>query len=270
MNNGRSGEPEQALLQIWNDIQSELATITKTETRIVKHFLDFFLSGKYDTKNLVNTIAEDAIDGIIDSLETLADILFKSVSVGISMTRSIANKEINIPVIGWLWKTIIAKGRPLTLLSLCALLIAIPTTVLYKVKKKVAPPKLAGRLTKDSFHQYVNGQGDTGLAGDIAFFNLASSSSLESVFGEFETLALFADGAFEGSGLETIPVGFLADLMNVVDSATLTFQTMETFTSWPVTEKAPGTMAASNFDLKTFCMYSVRKPSISYLCSVVE
>ncbi|KAK0757264.1 hypothetical protein N5P37_009982 [Trichoderma harzianum] len=229
------GSAEDDLVAIWDDIQDELDTIVKLCTNVAKDFLDFFDSGEYDIKALMVKISGDLIDAIIDSLKTLGDILFKALALGINLIKTLANSNMDIPVIGWLWKKI-AGNRPLSLLGLVALLMAIPTTVLYKAKADKAPPKLTGRLTADTFGQYVSGTADPALAKDVTNFTLATATSLELVYGEFKTISLLIDSAFEGTGLESVPIGPVAQLTNVLNATSLTFETISTFITWPVGE----------------------------------
>ncbi|KAF4334795.1 hypothetical protein FBEOM_11362 [Fusarium beomiforme] len=231
---GPEDSSEKQILQLWDDVQKEITAIVKMGDYLAGELFDFFISGKLDIQGLMGKISANLVDDMIEQLKILADILFKALSLGISIARDVGNKTIDIPILGWLWKNVVAPGRPLSLLSLCSLLLAIPTTVLYKAKKKMAPPKLKGRLTKDSFCEFASGTADPALVNDISSICLATSSSLEIVYGELETIALLADGAFEGLGLETIPVGPISALMNVVNSASLTFETINCFLNWPV------------------------------------
>lgn len=174
---GTTDTTEERVVQLWDDIQEEVDIITKTVVDVGKDLVEFLNPSNYSVHELINKIEGDLVNGMIDALEKLVDILFDALTVGISLVRDLANKVIEIPVITWLWKEI-ARGEPLTLLNFCALLIAIPTTVLYKAKKKRAPPKLKGRLNKDTFSKYVNDQGDTTLASDILGFSLAAGSAV--------------------------------------------------------------------------------------------
>ncbi|RFU77335.1 hypothetical protein TARUN_4887 [Trichoderma arundinaceum] len=232
---GSSDSAEDIILAMWDDIQEELNTIVKFCGNLAQDLIDFFTTGNYDIKSLISRITADVVDVMIDSLKTLADILFKAVSLGINLIKTLSNKDMDIPVIGWLWKKI-AGDRAFSLLDLVALLIAIPTTVLYKAKAKVAPPKLTGRLTADTFGQYVSGKADPALSKDINNFTLATATSLELVYGEFKTISLLIDSAFEGSGLESVPIGPVAQLTNVLNATSLTFETINTFIIWPVNE----------------------------------
>ena len=254
---GTTDSTEERVVQLWDDIQEEVDIITKTVVDVGKDLVEFLNPSNYSVHELINKIEGDLVNGMIDALEKLVDILFDALTVGISLVRDLANKVIEIPIITWLWKKI-ARGEPLTLLNFCALLIAIPTTVLYKAKKKRAPPKLKGRLNKDTFSKYVNDQGDTTLASDILGFSLAAGSAVVLVGGEFDTISLLADGGFEGLGLETIPIGPIDDLMNVLDSASLTFDSVGGFVTWPVGATKSSGVTTTDFDSRAFLKYTVR------------
>ena len=257
---GTTDSTEERVVQLWDDIQEEVEIITKTVVNVGKDLVEFLNPSNYSVHELINKIEGDLVNGMIDALEKLVDILFDVLTVGISLVRDLANKVIEIPIITWLWKKI-ARGEPLTLLNFCALLIAIPTTVLYKAKKKRAPPKLKGRLTKDTFSKYVNDQGDATLASDILGFSLAAGSAVVLVGGEFDTISLLADGGLEGLGLETIPIGPFDGLMNVLDSASLTFDSVGGFATWPVGATKSSGVAAADFDSRAFLKYTVRTQS---------
>lgn len=247
---------EQKVLQLWDSILDELKIITKAGVDVATDLVKFFIPGKYDVQELINKLTEDLIDGLFKSLKKLAEILFEALSLGISIVKDLANKVIEIPVLTWLWKNVIAQQRPLSLLNFCALLIAIPTTVLYKAKKSCKPPKLTGLLTKETFGQYVNNQAEAGLASKVLGFSLAAASGVELIAGEFDTIALTADGTFEGMGLEMIPLGPIDALMNVADSASLTFESVGAFVSWPILSSQSATSELGYTDVKNIMKYS--------------
>lgn len=200
----------ETLRELWDDIQDELETVEKTAYSLGTDFVDFFKDGKYDINALVAKISEDLIDGTMDSLIILSDILFKSVQLGIGMARDLANFVVDIPVISWLW-SVITESRPgigdLTLLNFCALMVAIPTTLLFKVVKMEAPPKLKGRLTTDTFGQYVNGQavaGDSSLNGDLDNFNLAAAVGVATIAREVTAISLVASSVLNPTGFSAI------------------------------------------------------------------
>lgn len=68
------------------------------------------------------------------------------------------------------------------------------------------------------------------------------------VYGEFETLALLADGTFEGTGLESAPIGPIEAIMNVVNSSALIFDTIEGFFGWPVGKPDGSSMVSIDND----------------------
>ncbi|KAL6901484.1 hypothetical protein GGI43DRAFT_433631 [Trichoderma evansii] len=246
---------EDIILTMWSDIQDELDTIVKFCGNVAQDLINFFTTREYDIKSLVTKLSADLIDFMIDSLKTLGDILFKAVSLGINLIQTLSNKSIDIPIIGWLWKKA-AGGRPLTLLNLVALLMAIPTTVLYKAKVGAAPPKLTGRLTADTFGQYVSGSADPTLSQDVSNFTLATATSLELVYGEFKTISLLIDSVFEGSGLESVPIGPIAQLTSVLNATSLTFETIATFISWPVNQDPTKPAPADSSTTVEFIKYS--------------
>ncbi|KAL4984975.1 hypothetical protein BDW68DRAFT_193269 [Aspergillus falconensis] len=224
---------EDDIVKLWDDLQSELETIKDTVVKVASDLVDFFNLQNYSVQQVINQVGEDLVDGMIEALKKLVDIILQALKLGIDIVRDLANYKVDVPVLTWLWKNVIAGGRDLTLLNFCALLVAIPTTVLYKAKEDRAPPKLKERLTKDTFGQYVNGQ-DSSLSRDILGFSVAASSGVVLVGGEFDLLSLLVDGTFEGLGLEFIPIGPIDALMDVMDSASLTFNTLGGFTTWPV------------------------------------
>ncbi|KJK68217.1 hypothetical protein P875_00076254 [Aspergillus parasiticus SU-1] len=235
---------------------SAIEAITDTVVKVAKAFVDFFKPGHFNVNKLINKVGTILIDELVDALKRLADIIFYALSTGISIAKDLGNKKIDIPIILWVWENIISRGRPLTLLNFCALLIAIPATVLYKATTKSAPPKLSGRVTKDTFAQHVTGKGSAGLSKDITNFALSASSGLELVSEEFSTLGLFADGTFEGLGLEGISAGFIDEFMNVFDSATLAFEAVGGFVEWPIIPDETSAEDTRAFDLAKFNKYS--------------
>lgn len=74
--------------------------------------------------------------------------------------------------------------------------------MVYKAINKSAPPRLSGRVNKETFAQHVTGKGSPSLSKDINNFALSSKSGLGLVSEEFSTLELLADGTFEGLGAQ--------------------------------------------------------------------
>lgn len=253
---------DKTLFDLWDAIQGELGSATKMGAQVVKEILKFFASGEYNLHGVMQMISEELVDNMIDSLKGLSKILSTAMELGIGISKSVANKTIDLPVLGWLWKTLIAPGRSLTLLRLCSLLVAIPMTVMYKTMKKTPPPRLEDRLDRESFGEYVSGKSSGALTDDVHNFRLAASATLEVVYGEFQILALLIDGAFEGLGLELIPIGPIVSVLNVMASSMLVFDGLDAFHEWPLAGKEGQLLATNSLDLEEFAEYSVRHISL--------
>lgn len=250
------------LLELWDTAIEQLGAMTNTVVKLADEFIAIFQSGKLNIRTLISKLGTILIDELVNALKGLADIIFRAVSAGISIAKDLGNAKIEIPIISWVWENLIAKGRPLTLLNFCGLLVAIPTTVLYKAINKSAPPKLSSRVNKDTFAQHVTSKGNPNLSKDINNFTLCSKSGLGLVSEEFSTLGLLADGTFEGLGLSGIPSGFINNFMDIFDSVSLTFEVVGGFVEWPIVPDGPKAECPSDSDLATFNKYSVCPPTI--------
>lgn len=256
---------DDGLLKLWDIAIEQLDAMTQTLVKLTHTFIEFFKPGNVNVKTLINKVGVILIDELVDALKGLADIIYQAVSAGIKIAKDLGNAEIDIPIISWVWKNLIARGRPLTLLNLCNLLVAIPTTVVYKAVNRTAPPKLSGRLNKDTFAQHVTGKGNPSLSKDINNFSLCSKSGLGLVSEEFSTLGLLADGTFEGLGLSGISSGFINGFMDIFDSVSLTFEVVGGFVECPVVPDGPRAEGPGDFDLAKFNKYSVCPPMIYYI-----
>ncbi len=68
----------------------------------------------------------DVLEAVLESiLELLADAL--------SALEGMIKASIDIPIISWLWKNVITDGDAFTILDLFCLIMAVPTTILYKI-----------------------------------------------------------------------------------------------------------------------------------------
>ena len=187
---------------LWGEIQAELKTIQTYAESLLK---DLFKDGKFDFKALIAKIIVDTVDVVMDSLMHLSGILFKAAELDISMIRELCKYEIEVPVFTWLWKQV-GKGRAFNLGNFVSLLVAIPTTVLYKIVKGKAPPRLKGRMTKSTFQEYVETWSvsyDQCLAGDISTFNMSAAVGSGIIILAATTTILIVDGVFEAAGLES-------------------------------------------------------------------
>lgn len=89
-----------------------MESIAKTSSHVIKDVIDFFLSGGRDIQGLMGKISIELVGEMIASLKRFSENLFETLSVVICLTYSMANKSIEIPVLGWLWKKVIAKEAP--------------------------------------------------------------------------------------------------------------------------------------------------------------
>lgn len=79
------------------------------------------------------------------------------------------------------------------------------------------------------------------------------------MYGEFKTISLLVDGAFEGSGLESVPIGPVAELTNLLNATSLAFETVNTFVTWPV-DKGSAKPPTDDSTTAKFVKYSVSLP----------
>ncbi len=76
---------------------------------------------------------------IIDTIENIALGLLETAKLAVKAISVILNARWNIPVITPLYENVIAPGSKLSLLDLLSLLVAIPTTILYKIALDETP-----------------------------------------------------------------------------------------------------------------------------------
>jgi hypothetical protein len=103
----------------------------------------FSQSNSMSAKEMLEKLAADVIIGFLDAIKSLALGLITIGADVIAEMRDYFNHDIDIPVIGALYK-FISGGSSLTILDGLSLLIAIPTTLLYKVTTGDSPPDLTG------------------------------------------------------------------------------------------------------------------------------
>jgi hypothetical protein len=106
---------------------------------------------------------------------------------------------IECPISG-LWK-LITKTRPLTLLTFCCSLAAIPSTVRYKTLFREALPKPRGRLTNDTFEQRVemgNVPSAPVLPADLCTFSKTGMVGMALLSRQAILIFLLGDDVLEG------------------------------------------------------------------------
>jgi hypothetical protein len=88
---------------------------------------DFFKSAL----NLLLTIVEDLILGMVAVTQALVDGLIGAIQALVNTVMGLLNTPVNIPFISWLYESIF--GEPLTILNAVSLVAAIPVTMIYRV-----------------------------------------------------------------------------------------------------------------------------------------
>ncbi|KAL1967189.1 hypothetical protein VTN77DRAFT_3480 [Rasamsonia byssochlamydoides] len=237
---------DQIIGKLWLDIKKELETMETLARNLVDDFISFFEGGSFDLKSLLQKITADIVDAIMDSLETISDVLFKTLSLAMGVVKELGNTVIDVPIISQLW-SLITGGRPLILVNCCSLLVAVPTTIVYKAVAQKVPPKLKGRLTEDTFQQYVETgtvSGDSTLPADIQSFGMAAVVGLGGVYREVVLASILVGSVSGGLGLvfasmnQKAPFHTFLEIPdsvgNVIDSVSLIFECGGLFFSWPL------------------------------------
>ncbi|HKN88622.1 MAG TPA: PQQ-binding-like beta-propeller repeat protein [Nitrospiraceae bacterium] len=88
---------------------------------------DFFKSAL----NLLLTIVEDLILGMVAVTQALVDGLIGAIGALINTAMTLLNTPVDIPFLSWLYQLIF--GEPLTVLNAVSLIAAIPVTIIYRV-----------------------------------------------------------------------------------------------------------------------------------------
>jgi len=101
----------------------------------------FSQSNSISVEAILQKLVADIVIAFLDPIKTLSSGLIKLGADIITEMQDYLNCEIDIPVIGALYR-FISGGSSLTILDGLALLIAIPTTLLYKVAHDDTPPDL--------------------------------------------------------------------------------------------------------------------------------
>ncbi|MCB0703967.1 MAG: hypothetical protein KDC34_01600 [Saprospiraceae bacterium] len=98
----------------------------------------FFESGDIKVDKLLALIAGDFLVGILDVLEKIAVGILEVVKSVITLVKDLMTEEINIPFLTAFFNNI-TKGQKFSVLNGICLLLAVPTTVIYKILAKEAP-----------------------------------------------------------------------------------------------------------------------------------
>jgi hypothetical protein len=202
---------DQLLAGIWDDFVDELKDAETFAVSFIKDLLDLLKSkGGVDIVSVFAKLTSDVVGIVMDTLENATDIFLKIIRLCIGSVKALGNYEIECPIFSNLWK-LITNGRPLTLFNFCSLLASIPTTILMKVVAGRKPPALKGRLTGNTFGQFIE-EGtvstDQTLPDDIRSYITPAIVSTFFLSSRVTAIGLLVDSLFEGEEME-LPTGFV-------------------------------------------------------------
>jgi hypothetical protein len=149
-----SSADDDTLQDLWNSISNIFAGVEHIVSDIGQDVQDLFTTNT-TSSDIYARLQQQLINSALDTVQNVADALLTALSLALSQFRAIGNQAIQIPIFSSLWKKI-TGGRDFTVFNAFALLLAIPSTILYKLVKNTAPPSLKG-MTKADFSGYVNG-----------------------------------------------------------------------------------------------------------------
>lgn len=142
------------LQDLWNQISNIFATVEHLVSDIGQDVRDLFTTST-TSSDIYARLQEQLINSALDTVQNVADALLTALSLALSKFRDLGNQSIQIPIFSSLWKKI-TNGRDFTVFNAFALLLAIPSTIVYKLVRKKAPPSLKD-MNKNDFSAYVNG-----------------------------------------------------------------------------------------------------------------
>ena len=172
---------EDATLQdLWNSISAILQGVEHLVTDIGQDVNDLFTPATTSTQVFAR-LQQQLINSALDTVQNVSDLFLTALSLALSQFRSIGNQPIEIPIFSALWKKI-TNGRSLTVFNAFSLLLAIPSTIIYKLVKGATPPSLVG-MTKADFSAYVNGTSTKLPDGKVEAFPADAIAKLLGVVG---------------------------------------------------------------------------------------
>lgn len=225
------------LKDLWDDIVKEVTVVEDLAKGIIKDIGDLFTPNT-DTNQIFARLTDQLINAALDTFENVVDFMLKAISIVLRKIGEMGNYKIEVPVFSALWKSI-SGGRDFTIFNFLALVVAIPTTVMYKLVTGSAPPKLAGRLTKDTFASYVTGDPslDPKLAKDIASLGSIAAISVGVLSMELTIITMAIDSVSGSLGAEGGAVAVGPVLGNIIDSVTISLGTAAAIFTWPLKYK---------------------------------
>ena len=239
----------QELKAIWDSISKEVDVVKYLVEDISQDIKDIFTPGT-DTNEIFARLKDELVNAAIDTIQNVADALLEAVSLCISEFQDLGNAEIEVPIFSALWD-LISDGRKFTVFNCLSLILAIPSTILFKLAAGKAPPALEGRLTEKTFGMYVTGDPklDPTLASDIKAVTecvAVTSGGLAvivmaltfvtdhlSVSTVKSNKLLVNNQGFQPNGHPELPTA----AGNAMDAATIFLDTFTLITSWPLKYK---------------------------------
>ena len=122
----------------YNDIlQPTMTSIGDTLETLAGDIAKAFEDGRLTANDIIRQLGADVVVGLIDAFQKITVGMVKLMSDLLDSITRMLNKEIHIPFLSALYERVV--GRPLSILSGFSLLVAIPSTVLYKIISGHAP-----------------------------------------------------------------------------------------------------------------------------------
>ncbi|KAJ6111869.1 hypothetical protein N7523_007930 [Penicillium sp. IBT 18751x] len=152
---GSVAAPQDVTLHdLWNDMNQIFSTVEHDFVDLGQDVANLFNPNTKST-DVYNQISNQILTTAIDTVQNVTDLALDALSLALTQLRAHGNKPIQIPIFSFLWKQI-SGGRDFTVFNAFALLLAAPTTVIYKLVVGRAPPDLRS-IDKATFAAYVNG-----------------------------------------------------------------------------------------------------------------
>lgn len=92
---------------------------------------------------------------MLDTIDIIAGLLVQLANAIIDSLQSVLTAEINIPVVSWLYKNFISNGENLTMVNLFSLLVAVPTTISYKLANNNTPPFPSNLINRAAYQNNI-------------------------------------------------------------------------------------------------------------------
>jgi hypothetical protein len=234
---------------IWDSISSEVGTVKDLVEGIAQDIKDLF-TPRTTTDQIFDRLKDQLITAALDTVQNVADFLLQAISLIISEFQDLGNADIRVPIFGALWN-VITEGRRFTLFNCLSLILAIPTTILYKLAANKAPPKLEGRLTEKTFGQYVTGDSslDLALARDIMALGSATAVSASAIGFTVTLISFVTDSVTLDAPLKATAHGHAGDVEtasklgvgptagNFIDGGIMFLDSIGLILSWPLKHK---------------------------------